>query len=290
MQRLLIYSPDTQGNVIRITDAAGHVTTYTYDARGLLTAETTPNGLVRAYTYNAQGLVEQVVETPPVGSPGAARTMQVAYHATGQVAHVVTTDGIEVRLTYDARSRLVSMHDNLGCVQACTYEAYGNRVSEEVRDAEGEAAVGLAYRYAARARDPEGGALSYRLDAGPEGLQVDASTGVVSWPAPVAGTHAVRIEAVDIRGGVGEQAYTLTVRAQNRAPVFGSAKPPAGVVDAAYRYQIPVTDADEDPVKVRLVEGPLGLVVTDGEVRWTRPRGSGPTARRSPGSMRWCLG
>ena len=131
------------------------------------------------------------------------------------------------------------------------------------------AAVGLAYRYAARARDPEGGALSYRLGAGPEGLQVDASTGVVSWPAPVAGTHAVRIEAVDIRGGVGEQAYTLTVRAQNRAPVFGSAAPPAGVVDAAYRYQIPVTDADEDPVEIRLVEGPLGLVVTDGEVRWT---------------------
>ena len=83
------YERDDKGNVIRITDAAGHVTTYTYDARGLLTAETTPNGLVRAYTYNAQGLVERVVETPPAGSPGAARTMQLAYHATGQVAHVV---------------------------------------------------------------------------------------------------------------------------------------------------------------------------------------------------------
>ena len=116
---------------------------------------------------------------------------------------------------------------------------------------------------------PDGDRLSYRLDVGPEGLQVDAGTGVVSWSAPVAGTHAVRIEAVDTRGGVGEQAYTLTVRAQNRAPVFESATPPAGVVDAAYRYQIPVTDADEDPVEIRLVEGPLGLVVTDGEVRWT---------------------
>ena len=44
------------------------------------------------------------------------------------------------------------MHDNLGRVRTYTYDAYGNRVSEAVRDAEGVAALRMRAVYDARNR------------------------------------------------------------------------------------------------------------------------------------------
>ena len=231
------YERDDKGNVIRMTDAAGHVTTYTYDARGLLTAETTPNGLVRAYTYNAQGLVERVVETPPAGSPGAARTTQFAYHATGQVAHVVMPDGIEARLAYDARNRLVSMHDNLGRVQTYTYDAYGNRVSEAVRDAEGVAALRMRAVYDARNRQvekayPHVEALEsvYRHD-------LDAESNPVSVTHPNGGVSRAVYDSVNRRVSEAHRLQGVSEYTYDELDRIVSVRAPNGVV-TTYTYDL----------------------------------------------------
>jgi hypothetical protein len=53
-------------------------------------------------------------------------------------------------------------------------------------------------------------APSYLLLEGPAGLKVHPDTGRVSWPAPVSGSHTVRILATNPNGDV-TQAYTLQV-------------------------------------------------------------------------------
>ena len=151
------YERDGSGNVTRMTDAAGHVSTYQYDSRGLVTEERTPNGLVRTYTYNVQGLIERVVETPPSGSPGSARTTRLEYHASGQPSRLVMPDGVELRMDYDERNRLLRVRDSLGRAREFTYDAYGNAVRTETRSAAGIPAHWMRAVYDARNRLVEEG-------------------------------------------------------------------------------------------------------------------------------------
>ena len=69
------------------------------------------------------------------------------------------------------------------------------------------AALGAAYRYAARAVDPDGDAVTYSLLHGPGGLTVDASSGAVTWAGAAAGVFPVGIAALDGRGGRSAQSY-----------------------------------------------------------------------------------
>lgn len=71
----------------------------------------------------------------------------------------------------------------------------------------------VEYRYQARAEDPDEEPVVYQLSEGPEGMGIDAVTGLISWTLPkaVTGEVLVRIEASDPEGMKVYQEYTLQI-------------------------------------------------------------------------------
>ncbi len=70
------------------------------------------------------------------------------------------------------------------------------------------------YRYQARAVDPDGEQIAYRLEEGPAGMAVDAASGMVSWaitPATL-GNFRVKIVATDVSGLSAVQEYSFELR------------------------------------------------------------------------------
>ena len=57
------------------------------------------------------------------------------------------------------------------------------------------ATVGQAYIYTAKAEDPNGDAITYRLAQGPTGMSLDPASGVVRWTPTAAGTHTIDLMA-----------------------------------------------------------------------------------------------
>ncbi len=89
----------------------------------------------------------------------------------------------------------------------------GNAAPEIVSKPTGVTA-GQAFRYAVKARDPEGDRnLRYQLRKGPEGMSINPILGEVSWqPRPdQAGVHPVEIAVEDSHGGRSVQVFELTV-------------------------------------------------------------------------------
>jgi hypothetical protein len=75
-----------------------------------------------------------------------------------------------------------------------------------------------AYVYEARADDPDGETLAYRLEAGPAGMTIDAGTGKVTWQIgqEQTGGHTVRIVVRDEEGLKAVQEYTLTIKIEKQ--------------------------------------------------------------------------
>lgn len=69
------------------------------------------------------------------------------------------------------------------------------------------------YVYEAMAEDPEQDALTWKLVSGPNGMQIDESTGKITWKAEdkEEGEHEVVIEVRDTEGNVDKQSYTLSI-------------------------------------------------------------------------------
>ncbi len=68
------------------------------------------------------------------------------------------------------------------------------------------------YVYQARAEDPDGDPLTYRLEEAPAGMTMDGA-GSISWPldSSAAGEHHIRIVAEDDEGAKAVQDYTLRI-------------------------------------------------------------------------------
>jgi hypothetical protein len=70
------------------------------------------------------------------------------------------------------------------------------------------------YRYQVKAEDPDGDSVSFSLAQGaPEGMSVDPSTGLITWPITdqSVGTYDITISADDGHQGVASQHYTLSL-------------------------------------------------------------------------------
>ncbi|MGB0743358.1 MAG: Ig-like domain-containing protein, partial [Opitutales bacterium] len=83
----------------------------------------------------------------------------------------------------------------------------------------------FAYTSTAKAEDPDQDTLTYILVEGPAGLEMDSSTGALTWSPSRSqiGLHAVRIRAEDDRGGSTESEFQISVADfENRAPVITS--------------------------------------------------------------------
>jgi YD repeat-containing protein len=151
---------DANGNFTTISDATGHLTTYTYDAQnrplivnapdggqtilgydpaGQLSSVRDPRGLVTTYGYNGFG--DRVRTTSP-----DTGTTTYTYDIAGRLETETFADGRVTIYTWDALGRLVSKR-NGGSINTYIYDegAYGKGLITRMQDYTGE----TAYTYSA---------------------------------------------------------------------------------------------------------------------------------------------
>lgn len=128
----------------------------------------------------------------------------------------------------------------------------------------GKTFVALSFTVYASNANP----LSYTLSGAPSGMTINSS-GIVTWPTPVAGTYAVTVVAKDSKTGLSGQAvYTVTIVAQP-APVV-SAATITGKVGTALTFNTSVNAPN--PVTYTLSGAPSGMSInTSGVVTWSSP-------------------
>lgn len=116
------------GDLQSITDALGHVTQITqYDGNGRPLIIVDPNNATTTLTYWPRGWLH----TKTVGS----KTTTYEYDNVGQLIKVTLGDGSTIQYSYDDAHRLTSITDILLNRVQYTLDAMGNRIKEEVFDA-----------------------------------------------------------------------------------------------------------------------------------------------------------
>ncbi len=127
------------------------------------------------------------------------------------------------------------------------------------------AVVGFPYQYQARASDPNGDPLTFRLDVAPSGMVIDHLSGLLTWTATAdqVGTNQVSIAVTDGRGGIATQSFGLptVTEAVNDAPQITSSPPAPAVVGFPYRYQVEASDPNGDPLTFSLDTAPSGMTM-----------------------------
>ncbi len=134
-----------------------------------------------------------------------------------------------------------------------------------------KARVEAEYRYDVEALDPEGDTITFALIEAPAGMQIDSQSGLITWTATAAqaGSHLVRVAAVDTAGNVSVQRFAVQARS-NQAPVITSAAPTTISLGGIYRYDVQVDDTEQDPLEFHLLVAPVGMSIDAwGRIRWT---------------------
>jgi hypothetical protein len=129
-----------------------------------------------------------------------------------------------------------------------------------------------AYAYQVTAQDPENGAVSFRLAAGPAGMSIGSSSGLLSWMPGYehVGSHAVDVEARDPGGLTAVQRFALAVEARINRPPRITSDPPLTAAGAGWSYPAAAADPDGDPLTWFLAAGPAGMTIdaASGRVAW----------------------
>ena len=118
------------GDLHTVSNALGHTTTFTnYDANGHLLSLADPNGLIIGFAYDPRGrLTHKTVD---------GHTTIYDYDNVGSLIQVTRPTGVFYRFTYDAAHRLTDITDALSGKIHYTLDAMGNRIREDIKDAEG---------------------------------------------------------------------------------------------------------------------------------------------------------
>ncbi|RBW51404.1 putative Ig domain-containing protein [Marinobacter sp. F3R11] len=150
-----------------------------------------------------------------------------------------------------------------------------NQAPRIVSNPETSATERESYSYQVQAIDPDfGDILSYQLINGPAGMELDSSSGLVSWIPQdgQAGVQVVTIRVADAAGEIDTQSFEVSVRERNHLPVISSEPVGEGSVAAEYRYQVQATDLNaDDELTYALGEFPEGMIISPltGEITWT---------------------
>ncbi|WP_422925495.1 putative Ig domain-containing protein [Singulisphaera sp. PoT] len=143
--------------------------------------------------------------------------------------------------------------------------------------------AGDLLNYLAKAWTPLAATLTYDLATAPAGMVIDPATGSLAWrPEPDdVGGQTVVIRARDGLGGIALQSFTLNVTPANTAPVIANSPASPATVGLPWTFKVAAQDAENDPITVRLVDGPTGMTVAPwaggdylAALRWT-PAGPG---------------
>ncbi|HEY9070824.1 MAG TPA: RHS repeat-associated core domain-containing protein [Candidatus Ozemobacteraceae bacterium] len=135
---------DSHNNKLTETDPKGRTTRYAYDATGnFLLAVTDPMGDVTSFTYDLRG--NKVSYKNPLGQitrreydlldretrsiTGDGRWVKTEYDASGRVAATEESDHTRTTWTYDGAGRILTETNALGAVQRFAYDPAGRRVA-----------------------------------------------------------------------------------------------------------------------------------------------------------------
>jgi len=135
------------------------------------------------------------------------------------------------------------------------------------------ARIGSPYSYLARAIDPEFEALSFSLSSAPAGMAMNPTTGEVDWVPQAADppTNDVIVHVQDPQGGQASQSFTIQLRSSNVDPAITTAPVTTATVGEFYSTRLLASDADADPVRFTLLQGPSSMTLhpTLGWLHWT---------------------
>ncbi len=137
--------PSRRGQLQALTDAMGHVTSFTgYDGHGRVTAMTDPNGVESVLTYDVRGRIA-------TRTFGGAATSYV-HDAAGDLVHMDLPDGSGRDLAYDDAHRLVEVADSAGRRAVVAYDAADHVTQSTVFDAANKLAMKQSMVYDADGR------------------------------------------------------------------------------------------------------------------------------------------
>ncbi len=133
--------------------------------------------------------------------------------------------------------------------------------------------IGTRYEYSFQASDPDGDSIVYSVLQGPVGMEINASSGLLSWVPGEQdlGEHSVTVQAYDGRGGATTQSFPLSVQtlSDNTPPDITSTPATAVAVGAEYTYQVVAVDAEGDSLQFALEAAPAGMTIdAQGAVAW----------------------
>ena len=135
-----------------------------------------------------------------------------------------------------------------------------------------DASVGSPWSYRVTATDVEAGRLTYLLDKGPAGMELNTSSGLLTW-LPLAEHVGLPDLEVALRvydGGAysAVQRFTISL-APNLPPVITSVPPSSVLAGEELRYRVNASDPENATLAFRLHSGPEGMALgQDGLLVW----------------------
>lgn len=134
--------------------------------------------------------------------------------------------------------------------------------------------VDSAFQLQVSVNNPGDGApISYSLDQAPLGMQVDGSSGLITWNPGIndLGAQPVVVHAENVNGQGDTAPFTLTVIESNATPVLDLIADQGGKPGELFTLTAQASDADGDPLRFFLPAHPPGMSIdpASGMIRWT---------------------
>ena len=101
------YAYDTENDLLSVTDAAGHITSFTYDELRRLTQTSFPSGLAESFIYDAVGNLTSKTDRK-------GQTINYVYDALNRLTHKGYPDASGVDYVYDLVGKIKQVTDPTG--------------------------------------------------------------------------------------------------------------------------------------------------------------------------------
>ncbi len=275
---ILIWQPKQSqiGNnrvVLRVSDGKGGLTTQEFiiKTRGINTPPqiiSSPNTfalLNNSYGYEVRG-TDPDNDTLTYSLINAISGMTINAN-TGLIEYTpnqLGTQTVEIQVTDGFGG------SNIQSYQLQILENLSNRLPTITSTPQILIGSGSLYKYDVNATDPDNTTITYGLTNKPDGMTIDANTGLISWQTQpsINGDFQVTVSATDTDGGKAYQNYYVKVF-PNQNPVISSNPIKLAQTGFIYEYDIIAGDVDNDLLNYTLTQAPTGLTIDQfGRLRW----------------------